>query len=206
MICICLIRVLVEENGTLIFLNKVHPGLILLSLLVGDFMKDTEQLWQQVFDTHYYNVYGFFLKRLGSPEDAADASQETFMRVVRREGAIKIGSPAGYIWRTAQNLIKEIKRNKALTAKWISSKAMDLEQQASQTPTPEKAMEIQKTNDDILNVLDRLPPRCREVFILHRFKGLSHKQIAGQLNISPKTVENHMINALLFFHKHLYPP
>jgi len=174
--------------------------------VIEDLMKNTERLWQRIFDTHYHNVYGFFLKRLDSPEDAADASQETFMRVVRRDGTVKLDSPAGYIWRTAQNLVKEIKRAKVISSKWISSKDMDFDQQISQVPTPEKAMEIQKINDDILDILNRLPPRCREVFILHRFKGLSHKQIAGQLNISPKTVENHMVNALLFFHKHLQLP
>ncbi len=128
------------------------------------------------------------------------------MRVVRRNGTVKLDSPSGYIWRTAQNLVKEIKRTKALSSKWISSKSLDFDQHISQAPTPEKAMEIQKINDDILDVLNRLPSRCREVFILHRFKGLSHKQIARKLNISPKTVENHMVNALLFFHKHLQLP
>ncbi len=169
-------------------------------------MKKTGQLWQWIFDTHYHNVYGFFLKRLGSPEDAADASQETFMRVVRRNGVVELDSPAGYIWRTAQNLVKEIKRTKALHSKWMSSQAMDLDNQISQTPNPDEAMKIRQMNDNILNVLNQLPPRCREVFILHRFKGLSHKKIADQLNISPKTVENHMVNALLFFHKHLPLP
>jgi RNA polymerase sigma-70 factor (ECF subfamily) len=140
------------------------------------------------------------------PEDAADASQETFMRVVRRNGTVKLDSPAGYIWRTAQNLVKEIKRTKALYSKWVSSQSIDLDQQISQTPTPEEAMKFQNINDNILNVLNRLPPRCREVFILHRFKGFSHKQIAERLNISTKTVENHMVNALLFFHKHLHLP
>ncbi len=128
------------------------------------------------------------------------------MRVVRRNGKIKLDSPAGYIWRTAQNLVKEIKRAKAVSAKWMSSKTLDLDQQISQEPNPEKAMEFQNMNDNILDVLNQLPPRCREVFILHRFRGLSHKQIAEQLNISPKTVENHMVNALLFFHKHLQLP
>ena len=169
-------------------------------------MKNTERLWQRIFHTHYHNIYGFFLKRLGSPEDAADASQETFMRVVRRNDTIKLDSPAGYIWRTAQNLVKEIKRTRAVSAKWMSSGGMDLDKEVSNAPTPEEALKFQNMSEDILNVLDRLPPRGREVFILHRFKGLSHKEIAGQLNISPKTVENHMVNALLFFHKHLQLP
>ena len=142
----------------------------LTAKVIRDLMKNTEQLWQRIFDSHYHNVYGFFLKRLDSPEDAADASQETFMRVVRRSCTVKLDSPAGYIWQTAKNLFKEIKRTKALSSKWMSSKAMDVDQQISQVPNPEEAMKFQNMNDDILNILNRLPPRCREVFILHRFK------------------------------------
>ena len=168
-------------------------------------MKNTEQLWQRIFDTHYHNLYGFFLKRLNSPEDAADASQETFMRVVRRNG-VELDAPAGYLWRTAQNLVKEIKRTKALRSKWMNSQSMDLDKQLSQTPTPDETMEMRQMNDNIFNVLDQLSPRCREVFILHRFQGLSHKKIADQLNISLKTVKNHMVNALFLFHKHLPLP
>jgi len=186
--------------------NKLYGCLILLSHFVEDLMKNTGPLWERICDTHYHNVYGFFLKRLGSPEDAADASQETFMRVVRRNGNVKLDSPAGYIWRTAQNLVKEIKRTKAISSKWMSSQTVDLDQQISQEPTPEEVIKFRKMNDKILNTLNQLPPRCREVFILHRFKGLSHKKIAEQLNISTKTVENHMVNALLFFHEHLNLP
>ncbi len=67
-------------------------------------------------------------------------------------------------------------------------------------------MENQQTLDNALRILNELPPRCKEVFIMHRFKGLSHKEIARQLNISPRTVENHMVNALLFLHKRLPRP
>ncbi|WP_373781588.1 sigma-70 family RNA polymerase sigma factor [Kaistella sp.] len=40
------------------------------------------------------------------------------------------------------------------------------------------------------------PPKCREVFILSKVDGLKYKEIAEQLNISTKTIENHMTKAL----------
>ena len=44
--------------------------------------------------------------------------------------------------------------------------------------------------------LERLPKRCRTIFILCRLEGLSHKEIGERLDISPKTVENQMTKAL----------
>ena len=178
--------------------------------LIGVFMKNKRQFWEQLCTTHYKQLYGFFLKRLGSPQDAADASQETFLRVVRRGGSavdsVDLESPGGYLWQTAQNMLKEILRSHATQARGIDSQAVDPDTYLSSEPNPEEIMKLQQTRESILHVLNQLPPRCRQVFILHRFKGFSHQEIADQLAISPKTVENHMVNALLFFRKHLPRP
>ncbi|MDB5146025.1 MAG: polymerase sigma-70 factor, partial [Mucilaginibacter sp.] len=48
----------------------------------------------------------------------------------------------------------------------------------------------------INQVIDTLPEKCREVYKLSREECLSHKEIALQLNISTKTVENHLTKAL----------
>jgi RNA polymerase sigma-70 factor (ECF subfamily) len=50
-----------------------------------------------------------------------------------------------------------------------------------------------------------LPPRCREVFILHRLENLTYRQIAKQLDISPRTVEHHVANAVFHLRKALSP-
>jgi RNA polymerase sigma-70 factor (ECF subfamily) len=123
------------------------------------------------------------------------------MRLIRYNGTAKLDCPDAYIWRTTQNLVREIKRRRAVRARCMASEAD--EQVFSQALGPEKALEIQQIRDNALRVLNELPARCKEVFIMHRFKGLSHKEIAKQLNISPKTVENHMVNALLFLRKRL---
>ena len=44
--------------------------------------------------------------------------------------------------------------------------------------------------------ISSLPEKCQEVFILHKFSGLKHAEIAAKLNISQSTVEKHIIKAL----------
>ena len=48
----------------------------------------------------------------------------------------------------------------------------------------------------IREAIDSLPEKCRQIFELHRFDGLKYSEIASQLHISVKTVENQMSKAL----------
>ena len=50
----------------------------------------------------------------------------------------------------------------------------------------------------LAEVIDELPPRQREVFLMHKFDGLSHAEIAEKLGISRSMVEKHVMRALAF--------
>lgn len=56
--------------------------------------------------------------------------------------------------------------------------------------------ESETDHSEIIKALDTLPERNREVFRLHYFEGLKHKEIAAKLNISDRTVETHIVKGL----------
>ena len=66
----------------------------------------------------------------------------------------------------------------------------------------EEILQYDVTNDDeeliqqLHAAIAEMPEKCQEVFRLSRFEGLSHKEIAGQLSISTKTIENHITRAM----------
>ena len=157
--------------------------------------------FERLFKARYHSVYSFFLRRLGSSEDAADASQETFMRLMRHNGTISLKSPDSYLFRVARNLATDMLRTRAVRSKY--TEAADIEAQPSTSPLQDAVLDIRKQRELIQAAISDLPPRCREVFILHQFKNFTYKEIGNQLNISPNTVKNHYINALLRLRKAL---
>ena len=164
-------------------------------------MDKKEELLKRLFKARHHSVYNFFLKKLGFSEDAADGTQETFLRMVRHNGAISLKSPDSYLFRIARNLASDMLRIWAVRSKY--TKAADIEAQPSTSPLQDAALDTRKQRELIQAAISELPPRCKEVFVLHQFKNLTYKEIGSQLNISPNTVKNHYINALLRLRKAL---
>lgn len=65
-----------------------------------------------------------------------------------------------------------------------------------QNPSFLDQIEHKELADQIQSAINALPSRCQEVYRLSREEHLSHKEIAERLNISTKTVENHISKAL----------
>jgi len=55
----------------------------------------------------------------------------------------------------------------------------------------------------LCDAIEALPPRCRQVFLLHRVEGMRHAEVAQTLGISRSMVEKHMINAYSSLHAEL---
>ena len=58
--------------------------------------------------------------------------------------------------------------------------------------------------NQLLALIDNLPPRCKEAFVLYKFEGLSHAEIAKKMGISINMVEKHIINALVICKKGMH--
>ena len=64
-------------------------------------------------------------------------------------------------------------------------------------PSAEDALHAKQRIAAVRAALDELSPQCRNVFVLHKFQGLSHEDVARQAGITRSTVEKHMRTALV---------
>ena len=69
-------------------------------------------------------------------------------------------------------------------------------QTPDQTASPHNLVEVSDLQTVINNTINNLPPKCKTIFTLSRFEKIAHKEIAQQLDISTKTIENHITKAL----------
>lgn len=63
-------------------------------------------------------------------------------------------------------------------------------------------IQTKELENQLMEAIDQLPDKCKEIFVLSRFKDLSYKEIAELLSVSVKTVENQISNALRVLRKY----
>lgn len=147
-----------------------------------------------LFDTYNKRLYAAALKITKSSYGAEEIVQEVFAGLWEHRTRLQeVENPSAYIFTVAYNrtfrYLKKVSKSKDL------KEALRHRLQEARNDT-EEWLDMKETNDLIHQAVSQLPPRRQLIFKLSREKGLSHKEIAEQLNISPLTVKKQMVIAL----------
>jgi RNA polymerase sigma factor (sigma-70 family) len=134
-------------------------------------------------------------RRLGCVETAADILQETYRRLASGELWRKADNPRALMYRIALNLATDHER-RLKTENRYRAEDEELENVACPSASPERAVEAWERLDRLYNAVQKLPPRCRQVFVLRKFEDLSQAEISERLGLSRSSVEKHLRNAL----------
>lgn len=153
-------------------------------------------LIEQLQQTEEGKLRRFFLRRLRNREDAADATQETFLRLLTASPKEDLRNPHAYLFQVARSVAHGI------TARLMRDSALfddelDQTQVADEAPGPERVVAARQQLGLLIETISSLPPKCRVVFVLSRLEGLSNGEIATKLGISRNMVEKHIIRALM---------
>jgi RNA polymerase sigma-70 factor (ECF subfamily) len=135
-----------------------------------------------------------YLRRFTRSREAADdLAQEAFLRAFAAESRRDIEAPKAFLFKVSKNLaLNELARASAMATEPLGDfEGQEVLEDSSQA-----------SGDDVVDGRERirllaravaaLPPQCAKVFILRKMQGLSQKEIAVRLNISVRTVENHV--------------
>lgn len=135
----------------------------------------------------------YLLNRLGHEPDAEDLLQELTMRLLSMDLSRLnlITESRAYFYRSLNNLCVDLHRRHSTRTDYVK----ESESQLKTSPSTEKAVQDRQTLDRLFSMINELPPKCRQVFMLYRIKNLSQKEIAKELGISINMVEKHVIKA-----------
>lgn len=161
----------------------------ILKLLQDNSDKAIDILFRQYYGFLCHAVY----KIIPDTTLVEDIAQDVFYELWRKRSRLSIKtSLKAYLRRAAMNKALNFIRDQKI-------KFDDEEKQApleSKIPSINQKLEAAELQQLIDKVIDDLPERCRIVFVLSRFEELSYSEIAKQLDISSKTVENQISKAL----------
>lgn len=129
-----------------------------------------------------------------SVDDAEDFAQQAFFQLWRRRRELEHRGAGirSYLLRIVRNLSLNERRHRSV----IEKVGPRLRETAPCPPTPAEAIEEEELRAAVQAALDALPPRRREVYTLIRFHGLSYREAAEVMGISPQTVANQLSTAL----------
>jgi RNA polymerase sigma factor (sigma-70 family) len=125
--------------------------------------------------------------------DLDDVAQEVFLRLLRYSDDAVVEYPQSYLFRIATNVVNEWRERARNSLPhddvWLSD--LQIEPDAE----PESTVEHDLVNQHVRHAVNRLPPRQRQVLLLHIREDLTYKQIAVKLKLTPRVVRRDIARA-----------
>lgn len=186
------------------YLGRINKGSALESrnteceiLLVRELAKSNVLAFNTLYKKYSGRLYKFANGYLKSKTESEELVQEVFTIIWDRRLQLKEElSFKSFLFTISFNLIQRHFRTKAHIAEYLKTRVeKDIDLQ-----TPQK-INYDSLHQYLTGLVDQLPLKRKEIFIKSRFEGLSIKEIAAEMGISHKTVENQLTDALRFIRK-----
>jgi RNA polymerase sigma-70 factor (ECF subfamily) len=156
--------------------------------------------FQELFERYAPRIYQFSVSYLKNNPDAEELVQEVFLKIwEKRETLDQSKNIKAYIFKIAVNAIYDFIRKKNIEAVFADFARANFERT---TDITWHSVIFEEMTTRLTRLIARLPEQQRNVFYLSKDEGLSNDEIAEKLNLSKRTVENHLYRAVSFLKEH----
>lgn len=144
-------------------------------------------------------LVGYARKLLSEQGQAEDVVQQLFVNLWEKRNTIEVdGSWKSYLLRSTHNsCLNHIKHEK------IKAEHADHTLATEATSEQRDLLEEEEFKQKVKTSVRQLPPQCKKIFLMSRVQGKKYQQIADELNLSVKTIENQMGKALKMLREEL---
>lgn len=171
--------------------------------LIRQLKKGEESAYEMLFKEYYQMLVIFANKYLYDIEASKELVQDLFVYIYEKREKIEINSSLkSYLFRSVHNRSLNLINSERIRNKYAEhiSRTIDLDEN-----TIEKQMNHSELEHAIYRAIGDLPPKCRDIFKLNRFEGMSNSEIAEKLKLSKRTVETQISKALKILRVKLEP-
>ena len=172
-----------------------------LDKIIAALANDNEAPMEELFNYYYPRLLNFSIKFLKIEDGIDDIIQEVFVKIWQNRKKINSQSTFNsYIFTITRNLLLNELRSRLNNEKTRDEiRSLSMAQEYSSTDE----IEYRDVKEKVDQLINNLPERQKEIFILSRTEGLSHKEIAEKLGINTKTVEYHITLAVKYLKDNL---
>ncbi len=137
---------------------------------------------------HESDLRAWLRRRFPDAFDVDDVVQESYVRVLNAHKTTTVACARAYLFATARNVALGIfRRPRIFVQQEVTDPALASVVQEG-TDVAEQ-VSVRQEVAELLDAIDMLPARCREIFILRKLQGMSQRDIALRLGISEQTVQ-----------------
>lgn len=160
-----------------------------------------EAAFRTLFEMYWDHIYSVALLLTKSESHSEDLVQEIFLKIwIKREELVAVEKLEGYLFIVARNYIYNVLK-KIQKEQHFKKHILDWFDVSSQSP--EQDLLYKESTQLLQKAVDQLTPHQQVIYKMTREQGLSHDQVAKQLNLSPNTVKNHMVHSLKSIREYL---
>ena len=175
---------------------ELNESQLLDTLKAGDITA-----FEMLFRTYYQPLCNYAFTFVQDRDEAEEIVQTTFLAVWERRETLEIRTAVKpYLYAMVRNACLNVLKHEKVKKQHAVVQIATGERSVESVARTVMASELETR---IYQAMDVLPEQCRLVFKLSRFEELKYAEIAEQLNISIKTVENHMGKALKIMREQL---
>jgi len=175
---------------------------IIDSETIKKFKADDMSAFDVIYRKYSKKLYRFAYGILKVQSDAEEIVHEVFIKVWENRNKIdEYLSLESYLFTITYNTSISLFRKKLREASFVNH--LKSIQEPLQQNSVSDELEFSELKEKAEGVIDQLPERQKQIYILSREDGLSYREIADKLSISVNTVENHMVKALRFLREKL---
>jgi len=172
------------------------------SILIEKVVKGDPTAFDQIFEKYHRKVYLFSLRNFRNKEDAEGAVQDVFYNLWKdREQLKRLNDLEAWIFSICLNIIRKHFRRLAIEKKHLKEIVDNYLDSDNSTGTE---VEYRDLLDKTENIINKLPPRQKTIFLLSRKKLMSNLEISEKLKISKRTVDNQLTKSKAFVRKALF--